>query len=70
MVDLTATQAQVKGAVPIISRDGGQRPSFTRAGQNVVAAALLLDTLPPPLAKGVDRLCHQLGEILAIAAAQ
>jgi hypothetical protein len=36
----------------------------------VVVVATLLDTLPPPLAEGVDRLYYQMGEILTIATAQ
>jgi hypothetical protein len=35
----------------------------------MVAAATLLDTLPAPSTDGVDRLYHQLGEILTIATA-
>jgi hypothetical protein len=57
---------------PAISREGGggQPPTFVRASQNVAAVAALLDTLPPPSTDVVDRLYRQLGEILAIAAAQ
>jgi hypothetical protein len=66
MVDLVTTRAQAKGVTPAISHDGGQHLTFARASQNVVMAATLLDTLPPPSTDGMDRLYHQLGEILAI----
>jgi hypothetical protein len=32
MVDLAATRAQAKGVTPHISREGGKRLTFTRAG--------------------------------------
>jgi hypothetical protein len=48
----------------------GQRSTFAQASQSVAAAATLWDTLPPPSADGVNRLYHQLGEILAITTAQ
>jgi hypothetical protein len=54
---------------PVTIREGGQHPNFARASQNVAAAAVLLDMLPPPSANGVDMLYYQLGQILTIAAA-
>jgi hypothetical protein len=59
MVDLATTRAHAKGVVPTIIHEGGQRPAFTRASQNMAAAAMLLDMLPQPSADGVDR-CNTL----------
>jgi hypothetical protein len=69
-VDLTTTRSQPKGVTPTISHEGGKRPTFVRASQKVVTAAMLLDTLPPPSIDRVDRLYHRLGEILAITIVQ
>jgi hypothetical protein len=67
-VDLAGTRAQAKGVALAVSHEGGQCPAFTRAGQNVATVVMLLGTLPPPSTDGVDRLYHQLGEILSISA--
>jgi hypothetical protein len=40
----------------ISHKGGGQHPAFTWASQNVATVVMLLDTLPPPSADGVDRL--------------
>jgi hypothetical protein len=55
---------------PTISCEGGQLPTLARASQNMALAAVLLDMLPPPSADGMDMLYYQLGEILAMFAAQ
>jgi hypothetical protein len=53
---------------PTISYEGGQRPAFAKASQNVAVVATLLNTLLPASAVGVDKLYQHLGEILAIIA--
>jgi hypothetical protein len=59
MVDLTSNRAWAKGVAPTISHEGGgQRPTFARASQNVVAAATLLDMLAAPFTDKVERLYH------------
>jgi hypothetical protein len=60
-VDLATTRAQANGVTPAINCEGGQRPSFAWASQNVPAAAVLLDAVPPPSIDGVDRLYRLLG---------
>jgi hypothetical protein len=61
MVDLTATQAQAKGASPSING---------KEGYNKAAAAKPLNVLSPPPAEEVDKLYCQLAEINAIIPAQ
>jgi hypothetical protein len=46
-----------------------QLPTFARASQNVVAAAVLLHTLPAPSTNGVGKVYQQLKSILGTAAA-
>jgi hypothetical protein len=69
-VDLATTRAQAKGVAPAICHEESYCLTFARAGQNVAATAMLLDMLPPASTDEVDRLYHQLGEILAIATMQ
>jgi hypothetical protein len=47
---------------------GGQRLAFIRAIQNVVTAAVLLDTLPVPSTSGVDKVYQQLKDFLGTVA--
>jgi hypothetical protein len=47
---------------------GGQRLAFLRAIQNVVTAAVLLDTLPVPSTSGVDKVYQQLKDFLGTVA--
>jgi hypothetical protein len=47
-----------------------QLPTFTRASQNVAAAAALLDTLPTPSIDGVGKVYQQLKNILGTTTAQ
>jgi hypothetical protein len=69
-VDLTATGAQAREVAPTTSRERDLRTAFARASQNVATSSMLLDTLPPPSADGVDRLHCELGEIITIAIMQ
>jgi hypothetical protein len=69
-MDHATPQAQAKGVTPTISQKGGQHPTFARSSQNVVTAAMLLDTLPAPFTDEVDRLYRHLGDILAITTTQ
>jgi hypothetical protein len=55
---LCSRSSSGKGEAPTASREGGQ------------AAAKALNTSPPPITDGVDKLYRQLAEIHAIAAAQ
>jgi uncharacterized membrane protein len=56
--------------IAVINGEGPPCPTFTRASQNVAAVAALLDTLLMPSADGVDKVCHQLNDILGVAAEQ
>jgi uncharacterized membrane protein len=56
--------------IAIINGERPPCPTFTRASQNVVVVAALLDTLLMPSADGVDKVCHQLNDILGVAAKQ
>jgi hypothetical protein len=58
IVELATAWAQTKEVVLAISREGGQCPTFTRASQNVVVTATLLDMLPAHFADAVDKLYH------------
>jgi hypothetical protein len=60
-VDLTTTQLQAKGAVPLASHEGGQGEVAAIKPPNVPSL---------PSANGADRLYLQLAEIHAIAATQ
>jgi hypothetical protein len=44
--------------------------TFARASQNVVAVVALLDTLPAPSTDGVEKVYHQLRDILVVATEQ
>jgi hypothetical protein len=44
---------------------GGWYPTFTRASQNVVAAASILDSLPTPSFDEVGKVYQQLKDILS-----
>jgi hypothetical protein len=65
-----AITVYLTGVTGAINCEGTQRPAFTRANQNVDAVAGLLDTLPTPSTDGVDRVYHQLKDILDITEAQ
>jgi hypothetical protein len=68
---LTAEQVlTIDLAIAAVNCEWRQRPTFARASQNMVAVATLLYTLPAPSAEGLDRVYHQLKDILRIAAAQ
>jgi hypothetical protein len=43
---------------------------LAKASQNVIVAAMLLDTLPTPSINGVNKVYHQLKDILGVTAAQ
>jgi hypothetical protein len=70
MIDLTNTRAQARDVTATINCKGALCPAFTRASHNVVAMAMLLDTLPTTSANGKDNVYHQRKDILSIAAVQ
>jgi hypothetical protein len=70
MVDLTKTQARARAVATAINREGVPCPTFTRASQNMAAAAALLHTLPTPSTNRVDKVYRQLKDILGIVAMQ
>jgi hypothetical protein len=53
-----------------INHEGMPRPTFARGNQNMAATMMLLDTSPVPSTGGVDKLYHQLRDILGVAAEQ
>jgi hypothetical protein len=70
MVDLTNAREWTRDVAIGINREGTQDLAFARASQNVVAMAMLLDTLPAPSADGVDMVYLHLMDILGITADQ
>jgi capsular polysaccharide biosynthesis protein len=68
MVDLTNTRAQARDIATTINREGTQRLTFAMASQNLATAASLLNTFPASFADGVDKVYHQLKDILSIIA--
>jgi hypothetical protein len=68
-VDLTNASAQGRDVTAIINHEGQPQVAFTKASQNVAASAALLDTLPVPSTNRVDRVYHQLKDILGITTA-
>jgi hypothetical protein len=69
-IDFTKARAQVRAIITAINHEGAPRPTFTKASQNVAAAAVLLDTLPSPSTDGLDTVYRQLRDILSVAAEQ
>jgi hypothetical protein len=69
-VDLTIAQAQARDVATVMNCEGTQYLAFGRPSQNVATMATLLDTLPAPSVDGVDKVYHQMKDILSIAAAQ
>jgi hypothetical protein len=69
-IDFTKAQAQAMPVVTTINCEGPPRPTFAKASQNMAVVVALLYTLPAPSTNGVDRVYHQLGDILGVAAEQ
>jgi hypothetical protein len=69
-IDFTKARAQARPIAAAINHEGTPRPTFTTASQNMAAAVALLETLPTPSTEGVDRVYHQLWDILGVAAGQ
>jgi hypothetical protein len=53
-----------------LNREGLPRPTFTRASQNVSTIVALLDTLPAPSTDELDKVYHQLKDILGVTFVQ
>jgi hypothetical protein len=70
IIDLMKASARARAIAVAINREVLPRPTFARASHNMAAAAALLDTLPMPSTDGVDRVYHQLRDILDIATEQ
>jgi hypothetical protein len=70
MVHFTKAQAQDRAVTTAINREGAPCPSFARASQNVAMVVALLDTLAMPSADRVDKVYHQLKDILDVATEQ
>jgi hypothetical protein len=67
-IDFTKAQAQARPIVAAINHEGTPHPTFASASQNVTTT--LLDTLPALSTDGVDKVCHQLKDILGVATKQ
>jgi hypothetical protein len=63
-------QARARAIAATINREGMLCPTFARANQNVAVAMTLLDTLPAPSTNGVNKVYHQLRDILGVAIEQ
>jgi hypothetical protein len=65
-VDLTTTRAKDRDVTANNNRKGTKRPAFARASQNMATVAMLLDTLLTPSSNEVEKVYHQLKDILGI----
>jgi hypothetical protein len=70
MVELTKAQTWARTVVDAMNYEGVPHPAFTRATQTVATAAAQLDTLHASSAAEVDKVYHQLMDILSVAATQ
>jgi hypothetical protein len=68
-IDFVATQALAEGTSPVINREEGQQPTFTRASQTMATTTTSLNLLSPTSTDWVDRMHCQLVEIHTIAVA-
>jgi hypothetical protein len=69
-IDFSKAQAQARATAAAINHEGPLRPIFARVSQNMAAAVALLDNLPKPFADGVDKVYHQLKDVLGVAFVQ
>jgi hypothetical protein len=70
MVDLTNARDQARDFATTISCKGTLCSTIVGASQNMAAMVTLLDTLPTHSVDGVDKVYHQLKDILGIATTQ
>jgi hypothetical protein len=70
MIHLNQVKARTRAIADAINREGAPCPTFARASQNMAAVAALQDTLPASFTEGVDKVYHQLKDILGAATAQ
>jgi hypothetical protein len=69
-IDFTKVQARARAITATIIHKGTPHPTFARASQKVLAATMLLDTLPAPSIDGVDKVYRELRDILGVATEQ
>jgi hypothetical protein len=69
-IDLTKARAQTRAMAATINHEVAPCPTFTMASQNVATVATLFDMLSAPSTDGVDRVHHQLTDILRAATEQ
>jgi hypothetical protein len=69
MVDLTKARTWARAAADAMNHEGAPHPAFTW-GIQTVATAAQLDTLHASSTIEVDKVYHQLKDILSIAATQ
>jgi hypothetical protein len=67
MVDLTTTRARARDIAVAINHEGTHHPAFARDSRNVAVVAALQNTSPTPSTNRVDKVYHQLKDILNIA---
>jgi hypothetical protein len=65
--NFTKVRAQARTVTFTINHEGTPCPTIARVSQNVPAAAMHLDTLPTPSTDGVNKVYHQLRDILSVA---
>jgi hypothetical protein len=69
-IDLTKARAQARAVAAAINLEGPPCPTFARASQNVATIVALLDTLPVPSTDRVDKVYHQLKNVLDVTTTQ
>jgi hypothetical protein len=70
IVDLTKARTWARAAADAMNHEGAPHPAFTWGIQTVATAAAQLDTLHASSTIEVDKVYHQLKDILSIAATQ
>jgi hypothetical protein len=69
-VYLTKAHARARVVAATINREGPPHPTFVRASQNVATVTTLLDTFDAASINGMDKVYHQLKDILGVSTVQ
>jgi hypothetical protein len=69
-IDLAKARDLARAMAAALNREGLQCPTFARVSQNVSTTVALLDTLPAPSTDELDKVYHQLKDILGVTFVQ
>jgi hypothetical protein len=69
-IDLAKARDRARAMAAALNREGLPHPTFARASQNVSTIVALLDTLPAPSTDELDKVYHQLKDILGVTFVQ